>query len=586
MFRVGRRAFLQWLAALSAAPFVSGCGADDASDRTFPQGIASGDPTPDGVLLWTRVESTTNERVDYEVATDRDFAAIVARGTVEVTGETDHTVRVEVGGLSPATTYWYRFVARGATSPVGRTRTAPSPDADVPLRIALASCQDYGGRWFHAWRALAERDDVDVVLFIGDYIYETIGHLGVEWPADRTLELPDGLELDDPIKGSIAALTLADYRALYRQYRSDPDLRAVHARFPFVSLWDDHEFANDCWGDHATDFDDRDGDEASVERRSAATRAYYDYQAIRRPYDATAGFPNDLSIYRTLRWGRHAELVLLDERYYRDDHLIPEGPIDSSVGHIQMNSAFGSRTFVIKDAFDAREAAATPMPSMLGTAQRDWAIESVRASTATWKLVASPLVMAQMALDLSGYTQLPDTFRKRFYFKTDQWDGFRSERRALLEAWSDIDNLVVLSGDLHGFYAAELHADFDAPAEPIAVEYAVSAISAPTVDVQLASVVEANPFLEALGLGDLIGEFDSNLRSTNPHIRHAESTRNGLAIVSIGADNLEVTFLAVDDVTSPTGGVTSEVSFHTPRGTRRVVPGLSGGRTRPDGSPS
>ena len=566
-----RRSFLQWVAATPLVGHVASCGSDDAQDRTFPQGVASGDPAPDGILLWTRVESTTNERVTFELATDPDFRTIVAGGERTVDASTDHALRVEVDGLTAGTTYWYRFTARDVTSVIGRTRTAPPPDANVPLRIALASCQDFGGRYFHAWRALVDRDDVDIVLFIGDYIYETIGHLG-EDAGDRVVELPDGLELEDPIKGRLAARTLADYRALYRQYRRDPDLRAAHQHFPFVTLWDDHEFANDGWGDHATDFDDYRGDERSPDRRAAATRAWYEFHPIRRPYDPQAAPPNDLNIQRTLRWGRHAELVLVDERYHRDDHVIPEGPVDQSVGHIMEYSAFGARTFVIKDAFDAREAAMTPAPTMLGALQRMWAIDAITSSTATWKLLASPLVVAQMVLDLSAYGQLPDQFRQRYYFKTDQWDGFRSERRQLLEACANVDNLVVLSGDLHGFYAAELHADFDAPGTPLAVEYAVSAISAATVDEQLEAVIASNRLLSGLGLASLIPELDTNLLATNPHMRHAASTRNGFAIVGIDAAELRVTFVSVDDVTRQDGGVASEVSFKTPLGSRRVLP--------------
>ena len=574
MLRFRRRTLLRWLASAPAVPLLAsaGCADDDTTDGTFPQGVASFEPAPDGVLLWTRVEG--GGVATYELATDPDFLTIVAAGEREATVDADFTLRVDVTGLAAGTTYWYRFTAHGVTSPVGRTRTAPLADADVPLRIALASCQDFGGRWFHAWRTLVERDDVDVVLFIGDYIYETLGHLGAELPDERTLELPDGLPLEDPIKGTLAAQSLADYRALYRQYRADPDLRAVHAHFPFVMLWDDHEFANDAWGEHATDFDDVRGDERSPERRAAATRAWYEYNPLRRPFDPSVAFPDDLQIYRTLRWGRHVELVLLDERYHRDDHLIPEGPIDSEVGHIQMNSALGARTFVIKDAFDAREAATSPPPSMLGAVQRDWAIEAVTTSTATWKVLASPLVMAQMVLDLTGYEQLPDTFRQRYYFKTDQWDGFRSERRGLLEACAAVDNLVVLSGDLHGFYAAELHADFDAPdSTPLAVEYAVSAISAATIDVQLAAAIESSVILDALGLADLIPAFDDNLRGANPHIHHADSIRNGFAIVEAGPLAVDVRFVPVTDVTSPDGGqVGAEVGFRTALGSRRVTP--------------
>jgi len=557
---IERRTFLRWLAGSSALPLLqSACGDNDETVRAFPQGVASGDPTPDGVLIWTRIESVNErEHVRYELAADPDFRRIEGTGEVVVGGETDYTVRVELTGLAPATTYWYRFTARGATSEIGRTRTAPDPEADVPVRIALASCQDYGGRWFHAWRTLVDRDDVDFVLFIGDYIYETIGHLAAKLPPGRTPEIPDGLELDDPLKGQRAALTLADYRALYRQYRMDPDLRAMHAHFPFVAMWDDHEFANDCWQDHATDFDDLEGDEAEPERRAAASRAFCEYVPVR----AT----NAVQLYRNVRWGKHVELVLLDERYYRDDDVVPEGPVDAAVGHIEANSAFGARTFVIKDAFDPREAA--KLPTMLGSAQREWAITALHDSTATWKVVASPLVMAQMVVDLSGFAQLPAPFRQRYYFKTDQWDGFRSERRAFLEACADLDELVVLSGDLHGFYASTLYADFDAPGAPIAPEYGVSAISAATVDVQLDAVVAGNRLLSGLGLADLIPQYDANLLATNPHIAYAESTRNGLAIVEIGPEALDVQFLLVGDVTSPEASPAEVVAFRTPRGWR------------------
>jgi alkaline phosphatase D len=564
-----RRTFLQLAAYGSAASLLrlgAACTSDDPIDRMFPQGLASGDPTPDGVLLWTRVPTVRNIR--YEVATDDRFTNLVASGDAAADPDRDHTVRLDITGLAAGTTYFYRFIAGGVTSMVGRTKTAPAADTDVPVRIALASCQDFAGRWFHAWRVLAERNDIDLVLFIGDYIYETIGHLGAAPPPERTITLPDGFQLEDPLKGKLAASTLADYRALYQQYRRDPDLRAVHAKFPFVTIWDDHEFANDCWQDHATDFDDAYGDERDPARRAAATRAWYEHHPIRRPFDAAAAFPADLSVQRALRWGKHVELVLLDERYHRADHLIPEGPLDRPVGHFTMNSAFGSRTFCVKSVFDAREAVA--QPTMLGAPQRDWAIETVNTSTATWKVLASPLVMSQMVLDMTSFETLPEMFRQRFYFKTDQWDGFRSERRAMLEACVGVDNLVVLSGDLHGFYAGELHADFDAPGTPVAVEYAVSAISAPTIEVQISDIVAQSPILQGLGLADLIPMFDTNLLATNPHLRHAESRRNGLAIIDISAAELRTTFIEVDEVTKPTGGIAREIAFRTPAGSRRI----------------
>jgi alkaline phosphatase D len=564
-----RRTLLKAVAATAVLNNAVGCGDPLAQDRTFPQGVGSADPVPDGVLLWTRV--TEPGPVTWELARDEAFRDVAASGVAVAGEDTDFTVRVDAGGLASGRTYWYRFSFNKVFSPTGRTKTAPAPGDDVPLRIALASCQDYGGRYFHAWRSLAARDDIDLVLFIGDYIYESIGMLNATLPPGRTPFIPDGLKLDDPLKGTESALTLADYRALYRQYRSDPDLKAVQARFPFVSLWDDHEFANDCWQQHATDFDDARGDEQEPDRRAAATRAWYEYQPIRRPFSPAAGFPGDLAPQRRLSWGKHADLVLMDERYHRDDHLIPEGPIDTSVGHFEMNSAFGARTFVIKDAFDAREAVA--QPTMLGPEQRDWAIAQVTQSTATWKLLVSPLMMQQMVLDLTGYAQLPSNFRQHFYFKTDQWDGFRSERRRVLEACAGVDNLVVLSGDLHGFYASELKADPDDVESPtLAVEYVVSAISAATIKVQLEQSIASDAILKSLGLLALVPDFDANVLATNPQFHHSESRRNGLAIVEVSADQVKTTFLESDDVTKPDGGVARQVAFLTRLGSRSIEP--------------
>lgn len=210
-----RRSFLHLLAASGALPLIGGCSSES---EVFTHGVASGDPSPEGVLLWTRVEGVAS--VEYVVASDRELRDVVVRGTVIVAADSDGTVHVDVTGLSPSTVYWYRFTAGGTTSIIGRTKTAPTPDADVPVRIAVASCQDFGGRYFFAWQSLIDRDDIDAVIFVGDYIYETIGHLDVKLPPERSLEIPDGLALEDPLKGSVAATTLADYRALWRPARS------------------------------------------------------------------------------------------------------------------------------------------------------------------------------------------------------------------------------------------------------------------------------------------------------------------------------------------------------------------------------
>jgi hypothetical protein len=245
--------------------------------------------------------------------------------------------------------------------------------------------------------------------------------------------------------------------------------------------------------------------------------------------------------------------------------VIPEGPTDSQVGKFMENSAMGSRTFVVKDGFDVREAEVAP--TMLGEAQRSWVVEALSASDATWKLLASPLMMAQMVIDLSGFEQLPELLRHRYYFKTDQWDGYRSERAALLGALSGVSNLVVLSGDLHGSYAALLSPNpDDAAASPTAVEYVVAAISSPTIAEQLEAVIASNDILDNLGLGELVPQFDDNLRAASPHFVHADSVRNGYALVEANGAELAVVMVALSDV--------RQTAYLPPVERRRFVTGV------------
>lgn len=586
-----RRSFLHDLARGSlAALAVAHCGSPHDSTRppwldapepdpedalrVFPQGVASGDPRVDGVLLWARVEPDGESPiiVEYVVAEDEDLTQIVAGGATEALADGDFTLRVRLEGLAAGTRYWYRLFARGVMSPRGRTRTAPAAESDAPVRFAVASCQDYLGRYYHAWRALAEQaESIDFVLFLGDYIYEYTRYPELQEPTpERAVELPDGLVIDAG-EGIVAARTLADYRAIYRRVRSDPDLREIHRLVPFVAIWDDHEHANDAWQDRANDFDGVQGEERDTARREAATRAWFEHVPVDLAYDLAAGFPNDIVTYRKLRWGQRLELVLTDQRYYRDDHLIPEGPADPEVGKILENSPLGSRTFVIKEPFDAREAAAAP--TMLGAAQRAWLIDALRASDARWKIWGSALMVAQMCLDLRGIEGVPEAFQNLYYFKTDQWDGFRSERAEILAALADVPGVVVLSGDLHGFYAAELRVDpDDLGAEPVAPEFTVAGVSSISLYEQIAAVVATNPLLAATGLGAVVPMFDPVLRATSPHFVHARSDGYGAALVTVEADALEVEFLAVADVRAPAyGGVTSRARFRVAAGSPKIA---------------
>jgi alkaline phosphatase D len=542
-------------------------------DRVFPQGVASGDPRPDGVLLWTRA---TPEGDDFEaavpvrwfVATDEDMTELVAEGELEVGPDTDHCLRLRMTDLEPGTTYYYRFSAGGVTTRSGRTRTAPADEDEHEFSFAITSCQEYVGRWYHAWRELVERDgDIDFVLFLGDYIYESIADPRFQ-PVDspRSLSLPDGMSLDGT-DTNLSALTLADYRALYRQYRTDPDLKEAHRRFPWVIMWDDHEFVNDCWQDVANEFDGARGEERDTTRREAATQAWFEYLPIDVPYQPEAGFPADIQTYRTMRWGRHAELFLTDSRYYRDDHLIPETEREPLVGKFTENSPLGSRIFALKEGFDQLEAESPP--SMLGAVQKPWLTDSIGASTATWKLFASALMMAQLNLDMREEPDIPALLQNNFYFKVDQWDGFRTERRMLLETLASVDNLVVLSGDLHGNYAAELRADFDDPSTPAtAVEFTVTGISSISLQEQLDLFTVNDPRLEPLGLEAVTPRFDEVVQSSGPHFAYANSSAYGYAVVRVATGQLRVQFVEVPSVDTPTpGGPPAVVDFFVDAGT-------------------
>lgn len=565
--RPTRRDFLGFItvavAATGVAPIIGcddgggggGGGAPDMGapgldvDLVYPQGLASGDPRPDAVMLWTRVEPAdpaSDEAVRYEVSTDEAFAELVASGEVTAAASADHTVRIKVTGLSPYTQYYYRFEARGTVSLVGHTKTAPAADAAQAVRFAFASCQDYNGRYYHAWKALAAEPAVDFVVFLGDYVYETANDRRFQdGEGDRVIALPDGLVID-AASNAKAALTLADYRALYKQYKSDADLREAHRRFPFIVIWDDHEFADDCWGDHATHFNEAEGDEQDPARRMAANQAWFEFT----PADVTLTdqpFPDDLRIYRTLRFGQHMELVLTDLRSYRADHVIPEGPVDADVGKITPNSAVGARNFLLKAGFDPKERLVTP--TLLGETQKGWLIDQVTASDATWKVWGTEVQLSQMTVDLSPFESLPESYRGKFYFSVDQWDGYRSERAQVLTALQNIPGFVSICGDIHAAYVAAIHVDFDTPGEqPVAMEFTVPGITSEPVQAITQRTIDGNAVLAGLGLGDLVPRFDELVETASPHYRYLNSNVNGLAVVDVNADAFSVEFLLLGDV--------------------------------------
>jgi alkaline phosphatase D len=354
-----RRGFLSAAIATSLLGH-AGCKGGDDDERVvedgfelFPQSIASGDPRPDTVILWTRIEDPDAAEGDFDVELEMwvhdGEPSDVLRVQAVAEADFDHCVKLRVTGLEPGTTYGYRFVylqagGKALGSRTGTTRTAPAPDADVPVRFAFLSCQDYSGHYFNALARLAE-EEIDFFVHLGDYIYETTGDASFQdTAAGRTVTLTDtagaiAFERED---GSVdyAASSIDNYREIYRIYRSDPALQRVHERAPMIAVWDDHEFSDDCWGATAT-YRDGEVDETDPARRQRASRAWFEYMPVDYPdpefvYDFAAQPPDDIRIWRDLRFGRHVHLVMTDLRTHRSDHLVAE---DAYPGAVVMDEA-------------------------------------------------------------------------------------------------------------------------------------------------------------------------------------------------------------------------------------------------------
>jgi alkaline phosphatase D len=340
-----------------------------AANDYFPQSVASGDPTPSSVVLWTRAVADDGDppaTVDLTVATDAGLTNVVFTRSIEVDPQYDGVVKLRVEDLMPYTDYYYQFSFDGNTSPPGRTRTAPTPDMDVPVRFAVVYCQDYIGRYYNSYlKLLLDHDeDIDFVVHLGDYVYETTGDPQFQNPnSERRMVFEDtegAIQLATEENPNYAAASLSNYRTLYRTYRSDEVLQQVHERWPMLVIWDDHEYSDDSWGATATYFDGR-VDEYDVARKHNAERAFYEWIPIGvgldedGELDITAAdlYPNAM-IYRDLMYGSNLHLVLTDLRSFRPDHLIPENafPGTIAVDEPTLAAMVGEAWPAVRDSFD------------------------------------------------------------------------------------------------------------------------------------------------------------------------------------------------------------------------------------------
>jgi alkaline phosphatase D len=430
---ISRRGFLRDTVALAAASLVTTTWYHPARAQVrfvgypFTLGVASGCPQPESIVLWTRLApdplnggGMAPERVEvlWEIAHDERFQLIVQQGSVWTAQELGHSVHVEVSGLEPARWYWYRFRVGDEVSPVGRTRTAPAPQAAVErFRVALASCQHYEQGYFAAYRHMAE-DEVDMVIFVGDYIYEA------SW-GDQLVRRHVGLE----------TYTLLDYRNRYAQYRMDPDLQRMHALVPWLVTWDDHEVDNDYANDQSEHLDPQ-----FLVRRAAAYQAYYEHMPLRPSARPRGG---QLRLHDRYAFGQLLQVHLLDDRQYRSPQVC------SRPGMGGGTAVQAARCPDLRD----------PTRTLLGADQEQWLLDGLRASPAGWNVLAQQTLMAQV----DGEPGPEQTFW------TDGWDGYPAARTRLLGflAQQRPANPLVLGGDVHSYWVCDLKPDFDDPRAPV-----------------------------------------------------------------------------------------------------------------------
>jgi alkaline phosphatase D len=408
----------------------------------FPLGVSSGDMTADSVVLWTRLaplglDGTGMQDeaygVRYEVATDPDFTRIVRRGTESALPDEVHSVHAEIGGLNPDTVYWYRFKWGPTESRVGRTRTAPLPtETPDPLRFAFVSCQNYTYGYYTAYADLVQQD-LDLVVHLGDYIYEGPGQM-------------PGVRAHLPAR---TLMSLSDYRTRHAQYRTDTDLQTAHATFPFVMTWDDHEFKNN-YAD--LDIDDPDEPLENVAaRRAAAYLAYWEHAPLAR---ARKPVGKDMLLYRRIDWGSLAQFHVLDTRQYRSNQMAEQ----CAAAQRDRESGY------CPEQLD-------PARVMLGTQQREWLLKNLGGSNASWNVLANQVPFAP-----DDFTLLLD----RRAFRPDRWDGYVAERQRVLDfiAERGLRNVVAITGDSHVNAVRNVPPDFRSmDGTPVATEFVGTSIS-------------------------------------------------------------------------------------------------------------
>jgi alkaline phosphatase D len=507
----------------------------------FGHGIASGDPLPDSVLLWTRVTPSPEAlpgsglgrdvTVGWEVAADAGFKKVAAKGTATTGAVRDHTVKVIAGRLTPGTSYWYRFILGQEVSPVGRTRTAPAAGAPVDrLKFGVVSCANWQAGYFSSYRHLAARGDLDAVLHLGDYLYE---YGPGEYQARDVVVRPH-----EPAQ---EMTQLAHYRRRHAQYKTDADLQALHAAAPFIVTWDDHESANDAWKGGAENHTE--GPEGLwSERFSAAHQAYSEWMPVR--YEPGG------HIYRRLDFGSLASLSMLDLRSYRDQQAA--NGTDPSIS--------------------------SPARTITGAAQMDWLLGNLKSTGPQWKLVGNPVMIAPVRIpstlstaELAGVQKLMGgTSISGVPYNVDQWDGYEADRNRVVRHLRDnaVKDAVFLTGDIHSGWACDIPADpasYPATGDSVAAELVCTSVTSDNLD----DILNVPPRTGSVAV-------EAAIKAANPHVKYLDFDSHGYSVLDVTAAGVRMDWYVLAERTSASSGSVLSTSFNVQANTGKVTPAQGG----------
>jgi alkaline phosphatase D len=503
---------------------------------SFLHGVASGDPLSDRVILWTRAtpaEPLSSIAVTCVVARDPAMRHVVHKSVAQTGPDQDYTIKFDPTGLEPGTTYYYRFGAAGRMSPIGRTRTLPVGDVDR-LRIAVASCSNHAFGYFNGYARIAERADLDLVLHLGDYIYEYGPN-----------QYGSAREPDPPFE----IITLSDYRRRHAQYKADVDSQAMHRQHPVVPVWDDHESSNNAWRDGAENHTP--GLEGQWDDRvHAALKAYYEWMPV-RVVDPERKREN----YRRLRIGNLVDLLMLETRLTaRSEQLAATVPTPFGNGFVQ-SGAF-----------------ADPARTLLGDEQEAWLAMRLRTSTTQWRLIGQQVMFAQLKLVAGSLAAGGGVF-----LNTDQWDGYQPARNriyAVIEgdgSHPPVPNCVILTGDIHSTWAADLTRDPNNPDLATGGYDPASGTGSRAVEFVGTSITSP-------GVNDPGNNTAALLRTVNPHFKHIDLNQRGYMLLDVTAERVVCEWWYVDTVVTPSPTESFGIAFATDHGQNRLRPAA---RTEP-----